>query len=427
MALAARECAQRAWAWTLAQVRHDDVGPWIPLSIPVDGAEPGPPTSERDCLYDGLAGLSFTLAEFRLNRDWTDAEGDLVDALTARLTTSDMGAEFCLYVGLAGAAAALGALSAPTDDPVRRLLDAATPQGWPSALFGEPRAPINDVVLGNAGIVLGCSTLAGESADAVMTIGCEALLETAIPAPDGLAWKMYTGDRDRMMPNYSHGTAGVATALAVAGHRLQRDDFVAAAVQGAAHVISLADLSDDGFRLPLQIPPAEDREPFAYGWCHGPTGSVSLFGALQLAGVDTVGGRSCASWRDRCLRSLQTSGLPERLRPGFWDNDGRCCGTAGVLNAVLDHVQATRDEQLMAFADVLADAILSRAITDPRDERFTYWRFHEHRQDPPDLDPSVGWMQGTAGIAAALNRYARIHDVGYDAPAVVLPDSWWMT
>ncbi|HEV2635800.1 MAG TPA: hypothetical protein VGX23_11675 [Actinocrinis sp.] len=27
--------------------------------------------------------------------------------------------------------------------------------------------------------------------------------------------------------------------------------------------------------------------------------------------------------------------MPRRLRPGFWDNSGRCCGTAGIIRELL--------------------------------------------------------------------------------------------
>jgi hypothetical protein len=44
------------------------------------------------------------------------------------------------------------------------------------------------------------------------------------------------------MPNYTHGTAGIAAALAVAGHALGREDLVDVARHGAEHLVSIADL-----------------------------------------------------------------------------------------------------------------------------------------------------------------------------------------
>jgi lantibiotic modifying enzyme len=117
-----------------------------------------------------------------------------------------------------------------------------------------------------------------------------------------------------------------------------------------------------------------------------------------------------------------TSGLPARLRPGFWDNDGRCCGTAGVGDILLDAAQDSRDESLVDGARIMGDALVERAI---RDDAGARWRFIEYRQDPPLLPPGTSWMQGAAGIAAFLLRLARVLETGPTAPVVDRPDQWW--
>jgi lantibiotic modifying enzyme len=219
----------------------------------------------------------------------------------------------------------------------------------------------------------------------------------------------------------------VAAALAVAGHALGRADFVAAARQGAEHLLSVGSLEDDGFVVEHTFPPSQrEVEPVTYNWCHGPAGTSQLFAALARAGVEQVGGFEVGEVRRRCLHSILTSGVPQRLRPGFWDNDGRCCGTAGVGDVLLDAAQDTPDE---AYAELLgrgartmADALAERAI---RDEAGVRWRFVEHRQDPPLLPPRTSWMQGAAGIAAFLLRFARVLEDGPAAAVVDRPDQWW--
>ena len=423
---AVRRCADGAWAWVLEQVRYEPDGAWVPLTVPVSGDVPSTPPPDRDCLYDGVAGLAPVLAEIRLAREWTTAEQALADAVVARLSEAGNDDDCSLYVGLAGRLAAVALLDPGATDPLLdRLADRARPDGWPTPVFGAPSTPVNDLVLGNAGIVLTCAWLGGSRADRLTEVGAEAALAAATPAAGGLSWSMYAGDRPRVMPNYSHGTAGVATALAVAGWRLGRPDLVEAARRGAEHIVGMADMTGDGFRLPLQVPPVGgDTEPYAYGWCHGPTGTARMFGALQLAGVSEFAGRSCGEWVERAARSVRSSGLPARLRPGFWDNNGRCCGTAGVLDATLDLAQAG-DPSAMEFADLVVGALLDRAEPSPQHPRHCYWRFREHRSDPPDLDPGVGWMQGAAGIAAALHRYVRVREHGRSAARVGLPDDWW--
>ena len=170
-------------------------------------------------------------------------------------------------------------------------------------------------------------------------------------------------------PNYSHGTAGIASALAVAGVALDRPELVEAAVLGAQHLLALGTLDDGGFVVPHTIPPSKrEVEPVTYTWCHGPTGTSQLFAALAHAGVEDVNGIGVVELRQRCLRSVLDSGVPRRLRPGFWDNDGRCCGTAGVGDVLLDAAQDAQDPilagRLLAAARTMGDALLERAIRD---------------------------------------------------------------
>src|SRR5207344_2990517 len=104
-----------------------------------------------------------------------------------------------------------------------------------------------------------------------------------------------------------------------------------------------------------------DVDPVTYTWCHGPAGTSHLFAALAHVGVHTVAGLEVARLRQRCLHSVLASGVPQRLRPGFWDNDGRCCGTAGVGDVLLDAAQDCGDQAragtLLRGARVMADAL----------------------------------------------------------------------
>ena len=87
------------------------------------------------------------------------------------------------------------------------------------------------------------------------------------------------------MPNWSHGLAGVAAALAVAGRELGREELVAAARSGAEHLVTLGATDDDGFLVPAAIPASPGLEEITYSWCHGPTGTSLLFTALEHARV----------------------------------------------------------------------------------------------------------------------------------------------
>ena len=423
-----RELGEAAWAWVLGQVRGAD-GPWLPDAVP-EGEPLLTPAADRDSLYAGIAGLAPVLAEIRRSRALSEQEQALGSGIVARLTAMvPARVEPSLYDGLAGDATALRLL-APGGERValQRLAELKTPAGWPTTSDLRPgsTAPLTDLVAGTAGVVLAALWAGGEQSREIATTGGEALLRVAEPTEGGLDWRMYPGCPNSS-PNYSHGTAGVATALVLAGLALDRPDFVDAARRGAAHLLTVGSLDDGGFVIPHTIPPARRVvEPVTYTWCHGPAGTSQLFAALGHAGVPEVGGFEVAVLRDRCLHSMLTSGLPERLRPGFWDNDGRCCGTTGVGDVLLDAAQDCTDparaDLLLRWACTMGDALVERAV---RDDAGARWRFVEYRQEPPLLPPATSWMQGAAGIAAFLLRLARVLDDGLEAPVVDRPDQWW--
>jgi lantibiotic modifying enzyme len=242
------------------------------------------------------------------------------------------------------------------------------------------------------------------------------LVASAEPGPDGLQWRMVAG-YTHLMPGFSHGTAGVAYALAAAGRRLDRPDLVAVASRGADALLALGH-TPDGWALPLIIPPQAHRPAVNFGWCHGPTGTVRLF--LMLDAIDPQ-----PRWQhavDACVQALIDSGLPARLYPGFWDNLGRCCGTAGVGRLVLDRYQATGDTDLLDWADVLAADVIDRAVITPDG---VTWSHTEHTRSPSELPPEPGLMQGAAGIAGWLARLDAVHaDRHAPAATMGLEPSW---
>ena len=212
-----RELGEAAWAWVQGQVGGDG-GPWLPDVVHGDGRAAGP-GADRDSVYAGIGGLAPVLAEIGQHRPLTGAEQALADGIVARLA------------------------------------ELMTDRGWNTTLEVVPgsTAPVTDLIQGGAGVVLAAIWAGGEHAGGITTTGGLALLHAADPAKGGLDWAMVPGIPSRA-PNYSHGTAGVATALAIAGAALGRADFVAAAGQGAQHLLAVGSLDQDGFTVPHTLP-----------------------------------------------------------------------------------------------------------------------------------------------------------------------------
>jgi hypothetical protein len=425
-----RDLAERAWGWALTRVMSGDAGLWLPET---------PDQTEPDefsyGMHSGIGGLAHVMSEIRLTRPLTSAErslaGGIADTLLRRIPAET---EFDYFNGLSSTIGALVALDAPGADlAVARLRELALPDGWHPSFLGPPRSVpdgrCNDVTLGHASVLLGALWALRYDVPGAAELAAQAvdvLLAEQEETPTGLMWtfipERFVLEPRRQMPNWSHGLAGIAGTLAAAGIALDRPDMVETARRGAEHLVTLADTSDGGMRVPHVVPLSDEIDTYTYTWCHGPAGTSYLFSALARAGVTEVAGRTPYDWERACLHSLKVSGIPERLYPGFWDNDGRCCGTTGVADVVLNVWQRHGVDDDLAFATTLADAVVERALDDGD---HSYWRFVEHRNDDPLLPPGAGWMQGAAGIAAYLFRFARVLEQGRGADVVPRMDTWW--
>jgi hypothetical protein len=418
----------------LDQVRWDD-GAWIPESVGGSAAEV--PEYRDNGMHSGLGGLAHALAEIRLSRPWTPEEQALAEAMAEQIRAGIAEETNCTFFdGLVSHIGVLASLGLPgSAAAVERLLELAEPDGWPSSFADPdkylPGARINDMTLGTAGVLLGAlwARRSGVEGATRLAEQAVAVLRTeAVSLPTGLDWpfipERFLIEPRASMPNLSHGLAGIAATLAIAGAELGRPDLLAAAQSGAEHLVTLSVSDKQGLLIPRLVPIKEDSDldPVTYNWCHGPAGTSLLFAALEHAGVEQVAGESPVTWRRRCTHSVRMSGLPQRLYPGFWDNDGRCCGTTGVADVLLDSWQSTGDQVDLDFALSLADTLVERAV---RDGQYAYWQFIEHRDEVPLLPPGVGWMQGAAGIAAYVFRAARVVSQGRAAIPALRMENWW--
>jgi hypothetical protein len=349
----------------------------------------GSETIEHD-LYGGGAGVVLALLEGHavLGDDaYGVAAARGVRALIAAL---DEVGDCSLFFGLSGIGYALSAAAARLGDPEaarasRRAFDRVR-----AAFDGDGWSEAFELLFGNAGIAHAALAV-GDTDLAVLAV--EPYLRRAEPTAAGLTWQHRAGV-DARLHHVSHGTLGIVSALAAVGRAAGRDDLVAAALAGAADVVSRDEAGPEGFLVPHSDPPYRPEliERYSYGWCHGPAGDAPVFSLLG----DVTGDPAWQALADRCWHTVVHSGLPRRLRPGFWDNSARCCGTAGVLALALER----RDP----FAATLITDIAERATVDGDG---LCWSNREHRVTPSDLPPRYGWAMGNAGIARELLRASR--------------------
>ena len=360
-----------------------------------------------DSLYIGSAGVLLACAEARASGLTGPEVARAADLARARLLdVAGTGAgglldDDGLFSGWAGVAVALRAWERTTgDETVAAAADTVL-----AGIAQRSVAPGNrytDLISGDAGVLVALLT-AGTTPATLAAAGrvADRLVAAAEDTEAGPQWRMRP-DYPLLMPNLSHGAAGVGYALALAGRALERPDLTAVAVRAAETVLAVG-RTPAGWAAPLSIPSQPHRPEVFFGWCHGPTGTMRLFDLLGRQHPDDP------RWPEtvaQCYEAVRTSGLPERHTPGFWDNVARCCGTAGVGTMVLDRYQASGDPDLLAWADLLATDVLDRTVTTPDG---VCWSNTEHTATPSELRPEPGFMIGAAGIAGWLARLAAVH------------------
>ena len=412
---------QPAESFTLAE----DAARWIQHGArrlegrtrwPLDPEQPG--TVEANLYAGGPGVVLFLLAlhEATGKELYLDSARSGADALALDLdSVEDPG----LYTGLAGVGFAILEARRATGEPhyrsaaeacVRRLCSSTHEVG-----SGLEWNATTDVIAGSAGIGLfllhAARDLGEPRALEVARRAGERLIELARAEPRGLSWAM-DPTFPRRMPNFSHGTAGVAYFLARLYEETGEARFLDAARAGAEYLLDVADTQDDACRIFHDEPDGKDL--YYLGWCHGPVGTARLFYVLHRITSDD----SWWTWVRRCANAIEQSGIPEAATPGFWNNAGPCCGLAGVAEFFLDLHQARGERSDLEFSRRLTRVLVERGT---RGETGTRWIQAEHRVKPEELAAQTGWMQGAAGIGAWLVRLASFERG--DEVRIRLPDS----
>ena len=407
---AARDAAR----WIEAAAIRSDRGTTWP-------ADPTDPKSVRTDLYSGSAGVAlFYAALYRTTGDEHHAREARAgaDYLLSALDTEQQPG---LYEGIAGLGFSLGETWRATHDPKYRdgLKHAADllRQRARKAGRGVDWNDTTDIIAGSAGTGLFLLYAARELNDpALRDLAADAgthLIELGISEKGGTKWAM-DPKFPRLMPNFSHGTAGIAYFLATLFQETGRAEFKTAALAGGTYLQSIA-LTDGDICLIRHHEPQADGEKLYYlSWCHGPVGTARLFYRLYQITND----KGWMDWVRRAARAVMTSGIPERQTPGFWNNVSQCCGSAGVAEFFLQLHRITGDRAYQAFAQRVLRQIVARG---QRDQSGLRWVQAENRIEPDHLVAQTGYMQGAAGLGMLL-----LHADEYErgrVPAIRFPDS----
>lgn len=237
------------------------------------------------------------------------------------------------------------------------------------------------------------------------------LIELGETVEFGMKWAM-NPDYPRYMPNFSHGTAGIAYFLAYLYRETNNEAFLHAALSGADYLKAAA-MTEGEVCLIFHHEP-EGEELYYLGWCHGPVGTSRLFYLLFQITRD----QEWMDWVERGAKAIMESGVPEQEVEGFWNNVGVCCGTAGVADFFLSLYGLTQKKDYLDFARRLTNDLLSKST---HTDSGIKWIQAEHRARPEFLQAQTGLMQGAAGIGLWLLRL-NAFDKNF-IPQIIFPDN----
>ena len=439
------EVAAAAAAWIRSHARETAAGlTWPRVPGEDEGGDVG--------LYHGSPGVILFLLELHGRTGDARALEDAARGASELVAVLESGSpiEPGLYSGLAGMAFTLDLTAASTGEPrfaraaeacVERIIETARDTGHGVAWYRDDVANASsDIVSGASGIGLTLLDYAARhdhaGAAEIAVAAARHLATLGEAAPGGLKWRMMPSF-ERLMPNFSHGTAGVATLLARAAAVSGDDRLLEAAIEGARYLEGIAVCDDGGCRVFHHEPEGEDL--FYLSWCHGPAGTARLF--YQLS--ETTGDPGWLEWVHRGARGIQSFGVPETRSPGYWNNISQCCGDCGVGEFFIALHAMTGDDAHLEYAGWIADYVQGRSDAagsdgadtggrDPEDPGAARradlaltgsWTQAEHRVRPELLEAQTGWMQGAAGVGAFfLHLDARRAG---ESPLVTLPDTPW--
>lgn len=363
-------------------------------------AVPGDQKTISNTLYSGTPGVVlFFLEAFYASGDksFLDDARAGADHLMATLS-GEKGAG--LYVGISGIAFALQeTFKATHEKKYRAAVQKCISVLQENAIRKEAGVEWDqtaDIISGTAGtglfLIYASRELNDPSLLELAALAGQRLIDLGQPDRGGTKWAMHP-DYPRLMPNFSHGTAGISYFLASLYAETQKKEFLDAALSGASYLQSIAQTEGDVCLIFHHEPDGKDL--FYLGWCHGPTGTSQLFYRLYQVTED----KKWMEWAEKCARAILRSGIPEKQTPGFWNNVGQCCGSAGVAEFFLHLHRVTNKPEYLDFARRLTSDLLKRGT---RDEAGLRWVQAEHRTRPELLYAQTNLMQGAAGIGLWL-------------------------
>jgi lantibiotic modifying enzyme len=313
-----------------------------------------------------------------------------------------------LYSGIAGIGVALLHVRSEASEPrydaalqtVLALLDKWSKTGDEGAHWSEQ---FNDLIYGDAGTVLFLGHVArldGNSRALEMARqGAQFLLSQGLEGAAGRYW-LFRRDKEFNLPNFSHGTAGIAYVLATVGELTGEETLLDGAKTGFDYIRSIAEFEEGRLQIPYGWGSGNWDGLYEFGWAHGLTGAASMFMRMQQVNIDA---RHAQEMLALTISTLADIGLPGTPVEPFAEPSTALdlrFGRAGVLSLVSYWAaRHPEDGRVTALRDALRQHIESAAI---RDADTAHWQVDAPAFMGGGRAAYTGLFHGAAGIGLAL-------------------------
>jgi hypothetical protein len=311
-----------------------------------------------------------------------------------------------LYSGIAGIGVAL--LQVRQHDPkyqeaVTRIVDRL--QEWgvetPAGMMWSDE--FNDLIYGDAGTALFLAWAAEQTGDERARVmaanGARFLLSQGQKAEQGTYW-LFRRSKPFNLPNFSHGTAGVAYVLATVGSLVDDEALLDGASQGFDYIRSIAEVEEGLLRIPYGWGSDSWDGLYEFGWAHGLAGTANLFRRLQQTGVDT---EAAAEFEQLTRHTILNIGLPGTADEPFAEPStplDQRFGRAGVLAALAGWTETA------PLQGSIIEHLQSAAV---HDETGVHWEVDAPAFMGGGRAAYTGLFHGAAGIGlAVLRSHARL-------------------
>jgi hypothetical protein len=285
-------------------------------------------------------------------------------------------------------------------------------------LVGDALHGAYDLVAGLVGCGAYClERLPRPQAKANLERIVDALLRTAQPKGDGIAWhtkpewlppfQLEQAPRGMYNLGLAHGTPGVIAFLAAVRSAGVDDARIASAIENASRWVLAQELpSNEVARVPPWVVPGAAPKASRCAWCYGDPGvAVALLRAARATGDAGLAAKAVALAVDSAQRPFRDTGVMDA---------GICHGASGLAHIYNRMYQASGDERLREAAGSWYERTLDLRCRGRGVAGFGAYRPHSSRPDPWVTDP--GLLTGAAGIALALLAAVSTVEPEWDRP-----------